>query len=144
MNTNIILLSTLEEYIEVENLRREVLNIYNIDTSRYIEYLKNKELYSYGTIYNDSIVAGCYFSVNYTILNIQQLFVKNEYQNTGAKLGRNLLISILNNKQDIERLTGKKIDTSWIYPANDKAYEIYKKIGYTPLYKEYSMMYKKI
>lgn len=144
METNISLLTNMKEYIEVEKLRREVLNINNMNTSKYIEELKDKELYSYVTRINNEMAAGCYFSVDYSILNIHQLFVKEMYQNTGAKLGRNLLQYIFDNKHSVEKLTGKYIHLSMIYPTNDKSLALYKKIGYKPIEGDYSLMLKKI
>lgn len=139
------LLTTLDEYTAVEKLRREVFNINNSEYIRYLNDLINKELYSYATRINNEMVAGCYFSVNYNILNIQQLFVKKSYQKTGANLGRGLVLYMLDNKKDIEKLTGKKIDRSWIYPSSDDAYIIFKKIGYESYGNtNFSMMYKSL
>ena len=141
----ISLLTTLDEYIEIEKLRREVFKIDNSDYKRYLNDLMNKELYSYATRINNEMVAGCYFSVNYNILNIQQLFVKGSYQKTGANLGRGLLLYLFDNKNDIEKLTGKKIAQSWIYPLSDEAYKIFKKIGYESYGNtNSSMMYKSL
>ena len=144
MEPKISLLTTLEEYIEVEELRREVLDLHNLNTYRYIKDLKENELYSYATRIDNTIVAGCYFSVYYSILNINQLFVKETYQNTGARLGRNILQYLFKNKEEIELLTGKKISLSMIYPTNDKSLALYKKIGYENINNDYSMMLKKI
>ena len=138
------LLNSLEDRIAVEKLRREVFNIQTINEYRYLNDLKYKQLYAYGTKINNILVAGCYISVNYNLLNIQQLFVKESFQNTGLKLGRNLLIYILNHKTDIEHLVGKNIKASIIMPASDKSFELYKKIGYEPFSNEFSMMYKSL
>ena len=144
MEKSISLLTTMKEFIEIEKLRREVLNIINMDTSKYLEELKNKELYSYATRIDNKMVAGCYFSVNYSILNIHHLFVKEMYQNTGARLGRKLLQYIFDNKHYVEKLTGKYIHLSMIYPIDDKSLALYKKIGYEPIEDDYSLMLKKI
>jgi hypothetical protein len=138
------LLTTKEERIEAEKLRREVLHIQNLDEYQYLNELKYKQIHAYGTKINKELVAGCYLSVNYNLLNIQQLFVKEKYQNTGLKLGRKLVIYILNHKEEIEKLTGKKISASIIMPSSNKSFELYKKIGYEPFSEDISMMYKSL
>ena len=138
------LLTSKEDLIAVEILRREVFHIQNINEHKYLNYLKYKQLYAYGTKIGNIIVAGCYISVNYSLLNIQQLFVKESYQNTGLKLGRNLVLYILDHKKEVEQLVGKKITTSIIMPTSDKSFELYKKIGYEPFTNDFSMMYKSL
>ena len=133
-----------EDLLEVEQLRREVYNIENSDISNYLHELKEKTIYAYGTKIDNKIVAGGYFNVSYNILYIKQLFVKQEYQNTGLKLGRNILYYMFNNKYEIEKLTGKTIDSSMIYPTSIKSLKIYRDIGYKNLGDDFSMMIKSI
>ena len=76
--------------------------------------------------------------------SMTQLFVKESYQNTGLKLGRNLVLYVLDHKKEVEQLVGKKITASIIMPTSDKSFELYKKIGFEPFTEEFSMMYKSL
>ncbi len=132
METSIELLTTEEEFNKVEQLRKEVFDILPSFGVYYLNGLIENKIKAVATKSNEEIIAACYFHNRSTNLIIDQLFVKEDYQETGLKLGRKLLLDILNNKEKVEKLLNTKLQFSLIEPIDEKAEAIYKKIGYKP------------
>ena len=130
MQTTIELLSTEEEYNKVERLRNRAFNNNQTFSPYYLNGLINNKIKAVATKNNDEIIAGCYFHNWSTNLIIDQLFVKNEYQETGLYLGRKLLLNVLENKEKLEKLFNTNLETSLIEPIDEKAEAIYRKLGY--------------
>lgn len=138
------LLTDFDQYNEIDELRKEVFNITNGSGSYYLNGLINNKLKAIAAKNNDEMIAGCYFHNYSSNLIIDMLFVKEEYQETGLKLGRNLVLNLLDNKEQVEKILHSKLTTSSIEPINEKAEALYKKIGYKSRKNSFGVMYKAI
>ena len=74
-----------------------------IDNTFYARNLISKKMLLFATFIGEELCAGCYISISQNSLFIEQLFVKPEYQNTGLRIGRNLLEYINFNKDIIAK-----------------------------------------
>lgn len=138
------LLTDLDDYQEIDELRKEVFNIKYCSTSYYLNGLINNKLKAIAAKNKEEMIAGCYFHNFSANLVIDMLFVKEEYQETGLRLGRNLLLEILSNKDKVEKILHSKLNMSTIEPIDDKAAALYKKIGYRRHENALGIMYKAI
>lgn len=125
---------TIENLYEIELLRHQVFHLKTDDNSIRLSYsifhaLHNR-LIPFALYLNGDMAAGVYVSCYGNDLFIDHLFVKEEYQNTGLKLGRRLLNTVLELKPIFEKHFGKEISLSRLTPNNDKSRSIYEKIGY--------------
>ena len=89
--------------------------------------LDNKE-YAIGTYKDNEVIGGCYFHRFENTLMIDQLFVKEKYQN--HNIGTNLINSLFVYKQGIEKLVDGQVVLCRISANNDKAKSLYKKLGF--------------
>ena len=144
MDITTSLLSNLEDFYKIEKLRKEVFDIRNTISTYYLNGLVNNKIKAIATKKDDEMIAGCYFHNFSTNLVIDLLFVKEQYQETGLKLGRNLLLDILSNKDRVEKILHTKLSISSIEPLNEKAEALYKKIGYKSKNDILGTMYKAI
>ena len=138
------LLTNFDQYSKIDELRKEVFNIKNSSGSYYLNGLINNKIKAIATMDNNEMIAGCYFHNFSTNLVIDLLFVKEQYQETGLKLGRHLLLDILSNKDKIEKILHTKLSISSIEPLDEKAEALYKKIGYRSNNSILGTMYKAI
>ena len=97
METRII--TKNEEKEQTELLRKEVFDLKQT-SNYYLDKILNNDLYVLATLDQKNIVAGCYFHRFDTFLVIDQVFVKKEYQNTGLKLGRELIKKLILSKEN--------------------------------------------
>lgn len=115
---------------DIEILRKEVFHLNKISPF-YMQQLLDRKEYAVATVDdNNKIVAGCYFHRLENILMIDQLFVKEDYQNTGYKLGRGLVNNLLNEHVNVSELLGNKLEICRVESNNEKAKALYKKIGF--------------
>ena len=119
-----------DEAIEkIETLRKEVFHLENNGTY-YKDKLLNKSLIAVATFDEDEMVAGVYFHFFNNTMVIDQLFVREDYQNRGLKLGRQLVLRLIYLKTQLEKMYGVTINACYIDSQNQKAHELYKKIGF--------------
>lgn len=123
------LITENEDKMKLESLRNEVFHLNGI-SSYYINELLNGKTYAMAAIDNDNMVGGCYFHRFNTILLIDELFVKEDYQNTGLQVGRNLVKELILNKSKIEELLESEITLCKLEASNEKAKALYSKIGF--------------
>ena len=141
METRII--ESAEDKQKVEKLRSEVFHMDSTGTYYLNELLNNKE-YAIVSLENNEMLAGCYFHRFDNILVIDQLFVKEKYQNTGLKLGRELIKKLILSKESIEKLLGGKLELCKIESQNEKAHNIYSKMGFYESKYDEDTFYKSI
>ena len=139
MNTRLI--KTNEEIKKIELLRGEVFNIKELG-GFYLDNLLNKTEYALGTFDNNIIVGGIYFHRFDTILMIDQVFVKKEYQNQG--IGTNLIKTLLNSKADLEQLLGSELTMCNIDSRDKKSHDIYSNIGFRESKRDTDTLYKRL
>ena len=125
MQTKLIV--SKEDKEKIELLRKEVNKLDELSTF-YLNGLLNNKEFAFGTFDNDNIIAGIYFHRFDTILYIDWLFVKEEYQNKG--IGKSLINKILNSKEELEKLLGGKITKCNIESRGEKSNSIYTKMGF--------------
>ncbi len=93
----------------------------------YEQALLKGQVYAFGALLNNAIIAGCYVSVNLNNLYIDQLFVSKEYQKD--EIGKHLLEYVLKHRKLIEELTGTILKGSFLDSCN-KSQGFYEKLGY--------------
>ncbi len=144
METYNKMLSSIEEYEEIENLRKEVFDIKVSTGTYYLNGLIDNKIKAIATSNNNELIAGCYFHSFLNSLVIDLLFVKKNYQEKGLKLGRNLLLDLFNHKKELEKILDARLYTTSIEPIDEKAATIYKKIGYKRGKNITGIMYKSL
>ena len=127
---------------DIELLRKEVFGLKNVG-NYYLNELLNNKIYALSIIDNN-IIAGCYFHRFDNILVIDQVFVKKEYQNSGLRLGRELIKELILNKVGIEYLLGGKLDICKIESQNKKSHDLYIKIGFNESKSDEDILYKRL
>ena len=125
---------TTKELYDVELLRHKVFHLKTderlIKTSYRVFHAKHNTLIPFALYVDDDLAAGCYITCLGDSLFVDFLFVKDEYQNSGLRLGRMLLSRILELKPIFEEHFKKQIKESKLTPSNPKAESIYEKLGY--------------
>ena len=144
METNTVLLSNIEEYEKIEELRKEVFDLKSSPGTYYLNGLIDNKIKAVATKKDNEIIAGCYFHSFINSLVIDQVFVKENYQETGLKLGRKLLLELLNHKKELEKILDTELYTTSIEPIDEKAEYIYRKIGYKQGNSFTGMMHKSL
>ena len=137
------IIANKEEKEKIEILRQEVFHI-DGEVTFYLNELLNDKVYALVAYDEDKMIGGCYFHRFNNILMIDQVFVKEEYQNTGLRIGRELIKRLLNSKKELEELLGGQIDTCRIESQNTKAHSLYSKIGFHESNFDEDTMYKKL
>ena len=127
METRII--ETEEEKQKVELLRKEVFHLPE-SSSYFIDQLMNNKIHAIVAIDNNEIVASVYFHRFANNLMIDKVFVKEEYQNKGLKLGRGLIMQLIASKASLEVLLGGPLEMCRIESENSKSHALYIKIGF--------------
>lgn len=131
------------EYIRCRAYNREYDG--EIENNYYARNILSGQMLIFATYIGEELCAGCYVSASQNSLFIEQLFVKTEYQNTGLKIGRNLLEYINFNKTIIAKHFNKKsFQTSRLIYSSEKSKSIYQKIGYRVTNKTLNIMTKHI
>lgn len=132
-----------EDKLELEKLRSEVLHL-----DKTSEYYKNELLtnnaYAIAAYIDNELAGGCYFHHLDNTLMIDQLFVKEKYQNTGLRIGRSILTELMTNKEELERLFNEDITVCRIESNNEKAHAIYSKMGFRESNTNKDTFYKSI
>lgn len=141
METKILIDNKQKEL--VEKLRREVFHLNNAG-NYYLDRLFDCKLHVLATLDNEEIVAGLYFHCFEDSLMIEQVFVKESYQNTGLKLGRELIKELISRKQQLEEIHGKKLTICRIESQGKKSHELYKKSGFTESKIDEDSLYKRM
>ena len=123
---------TGENICRLENLR---FKAYGLDDkfeglTLYALGLTQGTMIPFGFYINDQLVAGCYVSADEGTLNIEQLFVHPQLQNSGLRAGRLLLNFVLMQKEELEKYFRTKFVVSALEPSTDKAKALYEKMGY--------------
>ena len=140
---NSITIKTSSDIEKIEALRKEVFGL-DMESSYYSDKLLNKKELAIATFDQEKIVAGVYVHAFESTLVIDQLFVKKEYQNTGLKLGRNLLNFLKENKELIEAFFDAKLNVMTIESKNEKARSIYAKSGFRESKRDNDVFYKSL
>ena len=131
--------------MKAKRLDNTPLNIFKLENLRFQAYdikgkfdgytfyamgLSQGTMVPFGFFIDDELAAGCYVSSAHGTLYIEQLFVHPNIQNSGLRAGRLLLNFILAQKEELENYFGTKFTLSALEASNDKAREIYEKMGY--------------
>lgn len=139
----ITILTNESDLLELEKLRSEVLHLEKIS-----EYYKNELLsnntYAIAAYIDNELVGGCYFHQFNQTLMIDQLFVKEKYQNTGLRIGRSMLKELMTNKELLEKLFSEEITVCRIESNNEKAHALYSKMGFRESSNDEDTFYKSI
>ena len=139
---------TEENIITAETLRYNTYNSEvptNILDDYYSKSIQKGTMLLFGTYIGEELCAACYVSVVGYSIFIDQLFVKKEYQNTGLRIGRQLLEYINFNKQIVqEHLQCRSLQTSKLIYTSEKSKSLYLKIGYKETNKPLNIMSKHI
>lgn len=104
----------------------------------YLKLVTNKMLIV-GLYIDEELIAGCYVSGYRDYLFIDQLFVKSSYQNCGLKIGRTLLLDVMNNREFIEDFFDKKYSSVKLFSYDEKSKSIYKSLGFNSVGKSIFM-----
>lgn len=140
---NIKIITNENDLLELEKLRCDVLHLDEVS-----EYYKNELLtnntYAVGAYIEKELVGGCYFHRFNQTLMIDQLFVKEKYQNTGMRIGRNILTKLMANKEQLEQLFNEKVTVCRIESNNEKAHALYSKMGFRESKSDEDTFYKSI
>lgn len=126
------LLTSIDDIKKLEELRFEVLHMDKaiLDDSIILKEASENKLLAFALFYEDELAAGAYVSDSRNSIYINYVFVKEKYQEKGLKLGRNLILHILKNKNIIEEYFGKQFNLSYLEPRGEKPSAVFKKIGY--------------
>ena len=131
------------EKFKIEELRNEVLHL-DKTSEYYTNELMNSNVFAVGAYIDDELVGGCYFHRFNQTLMIDQLFVKEKYQNTGMRIGRTILKELMTNKERLEKLFDEKVTVCRIESDNEKAHAIYSKMGFRESSNDEDTFYKHI
>lgn len=107
----------------------KIVSLENINKT-YEIMISMKRFLVVGLYLDDCLVGGCYVSGLKDYLFIEQLFIKKEFQNSGLKLGRYLLQSILCDKNKLLEFFNKEFSEVKLFKYDDKSDVLYKKIGF--------------
>lgn len=125
----------LEQLYEIERLKHQVFHLKtddsSIKTSYDVFHAVHNQLIPFGLYLDGSLIGGCYVSCYGDSLFINYLFIKEEYQNSGLRLGRYLLERVLELKPIFEEYFKKEFNVSRLTANNDKSRSIYEKLGYS-------------
>lgn len=115
-----------KEIEELEKLRCEIIKI---DKSNYyLDLLLNGKIIGIGCYYNNQLIGGAYISDFLNSIYIEQLFVKEEYQNNALHIGSSILKYILENKKIFSEYYNKNFDTCRLESKNRDS--LYSKLGF--------------
>ena len=124
-----------ERIYDLELLRHQVFHLKTDPKAMSLSYslfhIKHHHTIPFSLSIDNEIVAGCYVTCYKSTLFIDYLFVSEKYQNTGLRLGRQLLSYILENKELVEKYFKERIQVSKLTANNEKSKSLYKKLGFT-------------
>lgn len=141
MNTKI--LTDEKDLLKLEKLRCEVFDLDQASVY-YTNELLTKNAYAMAAYIEDELVGGCYFHNFNKTLMIDQLFVKEKYQNTGLRIGRSILTELMSNKEVLNKLFDEDVTVCRIESDNEKAHALYSKMGFRESKNDEDTFYKSI
>ena len=117
--------------IELEKLRAEAFETEpNFRYNWYTNSIESGRLLPFGTYVDDELAAGAFIEQSNDVLFITLIFTKPKYQETGLKLGRQLLSYIISKKQIIDEYYGSNIKQVELSYMGQKTHDIYVKEGF--------------
>lgn len=119
-----------EEIQEIEILRKKVFHLKQDSINRYEFHINHGIIIPFALYKDEELVAGCYIGDGFDKLYVYFLFVKEEYQHTGLRLGRTLLKYVLDHKELVEERLQTKFTEGALHPSNEKNRELYKRFGF--------------
>ena len=126
---------------DIELLRKEVFKLKET-SNYYLNDLLNRKEFAIGTYDNNIIVGGLYFHRFEKTLMIDQVFVKEEYQN--RKIGTNLITMLWAHKRELELILGGPIEMCKIESQNEKSHSLYNRIGFRETKFDDDMLFKRM
>ena len=122
-----MVIKVLDEVNASEMLRSEVYNYGDYISQYYINEFRTNNIIPIGAYLGNTLIGALYLTPHG---NIDQVFVKPEYQFSNYHVGSSLLIYVedhLNELLDYGDLLCGKL---YISPTSDKAERVYKSLGY--------------
>lgn len=116
------ILTNDEEKYQAELLRNEVYHFPELLLSQYKPLVDNK-VFAIATYDEGEIIAVCYFHRFNTTLMIDEIFVKESYQNNG--IGSALLQGVVNSKSQLEKLLGGELTACRLEPRGEDVKKFY-------------------
>ena len=114
---------------EIEDLEKLRCEIIKIDKSNYyLDLLLKGKIIGIGCYYNNQLIGGSYISDFLNSLYIEQIFVKEEYQNNALHIGSSILKYILENKKIFSEYYNKNFDNCRLESKNRDSF--YSKLGF--------------
>lgn len=127
--------------INIEKLRAECFNTEpNFQFNWYINSIQSGRLIPFGTYVDDELAASAFVEYTQEKLHITLIFTKPKFQETGLKLGRQLLKYIISNKKVLEEYFGVEINQIELSYKSEKSHQLYIKEGF--IEDEYDLMCK--
>ena len=135
--------------IDLERLRAETFNTTpNYNFNWYVSSIQSGRCLPFGTYIDNELAAGAIIEQSNDVLHIILIFTKPKYQDSGLKLGRELLNYIISNKEVIDQYYGSVINQVELSYMGKKSHEIYLKVGFqeeaTDIERQTHRMYKTI
>lgn len=127
----------------LEELRNEVLHLDKV-SEYYTKKLFTNDIFAIAAYIDNELAGGCYFHHLNNTLMIDQLFVKEKYQDTGLRIGRSILKELITNKERLENLFNENITVCRIESNNEKAHSLYSKMGFRESENDEDTFYKSI
>ena len=121
---------TEEEILQIEALRKQVFHIKASAPNRYAKQIRDEKIIPFALFKGEDLIGGCYVGEGFDSLYIYYLFVREDFQKTGLRLGRGLLQEVLDHKAEIEALFDNHFERSALHPISEEVKKIYQKIGY--------------
>ena len=119
-----------EDINEIETLRKKVFHLKVNTINRYEHHINYGKIIPFGLYKEEELVAGCYVGDAFDKLYVYFLFVKEEYQHTGLKLGRTLLQYVMDNKELVEKRLETSYQESALHPSNENNKALYQRFGF--------------
>lgn len=126
-------LVTIDEEM-IRELEKVRFNAYHMDISELsptesfsAQQLREGEYIAFAALSKQQIIGGCYVSNNYNSLFIEQLFIKEEFQN--KHIGTALLAYTLKHKDIIQQYFNQRFYYSYLDNLNIQN-QMYQKLGY--------------
>lgn len=116
---------------QLETARYEAYDMKNLEIpctdSFYARELKTGKYMVYGAYLEEELIGACYIT-NCLNLYIEQLYIKPKYRS--LKIGKQLLLHVLQSKNEIENYFNEKYDYSYLSTRSDELNNYFEKLGY--------------